>query len=91
MSVIFYNRNDTTRPLEGLEKIQLLYACRASMEQGGMPSAFHVHEHHLELQYIEDGEAVIRIDDRIYQVQAGDVVVYNAGSRHDDHGDVAVS
>ena len=45
MSVIFYNKNDTTRPLEGLEKIQLLYACQASMEQGGMPSAFHVHEH----------------------------------------------
>lgn len=84
MSVIFYNRNDTTRPLEGLEKMQLLYACRTSMEQGGMPSAFHVHENHLELQYIEEGEAVIRIGERIYNVQAGDVVVYNAGSRHDE-------
>lgn len=84
MAVIFYNRNDTTCPLEGLERMQLLYACEASMEQGGMPSAFHVHEHHLELQYIEEGEAVIRIGERIYEVQPGDVVVYNAGSRHDE-------
>ena len=84
MAVIFYNGNDTTQPVEGLERMQLLYSCEASMEQGGMPSAFHVHEGHLELQYIEEGEAVIRIGDRIYEVQPGDVVVYNAGSRHDE-------
>ncbi len=83
MAVVFYNKNDTARPLDGLVGMQLLYVCKASREQGGMPSAFHEHGH-LELQYITEGEAVIRIDDRIYEVQAGDVVVYNSGSRHDE-------
>lgn len=83
MAVVFYNRNDTSQPLAGLDSMQLLYVCKASREQGGMPSAFHEHGH-LELQYITEGEAVIRIDDRIYEVQPGDVVVYNSGSRHDE-------
>lgn len=84
MAVIYYNRNDTARPVEGLGNMQLLYACKASWEQGGMPSAFHVHEHHLELQYIAEGKAVIRIGEQVYEVRAGDVVVYNAGVRHDE-------
>lgn len=84
MAVIFYNRHDTRQGIAGLEGMQLLYVCKASREQGGMPSAFHRHEHLLELQLITEGEATIRIGDQTYEVKAGDLAVYDAGVRHDE-------
>lgn len=51
------------------------------------PTAVHCHEHNLELQYICGGRGSIRIGRRLYEVEQGDVLVYNQGKLHDESAD----
>lgn len=81
MAVVYYNeQNFSDNPLSE-QKLKLLYVCQAETI---IPTAMHAHENHLELQYISGGKAHIRIGGHSYQVQKGDVVVYNAGILHDE-------
>ena len=86
MTVVYYNKN-VFQPEFSEKELQLLYVCYADKEQTRMPAAFHSHEHHLELQYISKGGGNIRIGTRVYDVQAGDIVVYNSGMLHDECAD----
>lgn len=84
MAVVYYNsEKDSENPL-GEQKIKLLYVCKAETV---IPTAMHAHKNHLELQYISGGKAHLRIGGNSYNVQAGDVIVYNAGVLHDECAD----
>ena len=92
MAVIYYNHGKfENKNFSGGHMMKILYACRAENETAIVPTSFHAHEKNLELQYIFDGQASIRIGNRVYKVRRGNVVVYNAGVLHDecpdpDHG-----
>ena len=42
---------------------------------------YHAHEH-LELCYVQSGRGCYRINDKIYEVQEGDLIILNAGTGH---------
>ena len=84
MAVIYYNRGELGKKNLANLEIKILYACLAENETAIVPTSFHAHENNLELQYIFDGRASIRIGNHIYKVGKGDVVVYNAGVLHDE-------
>ena len=69
--------------------LRLVYIGYNDREETLMPSAFHRHEHNLELQLICRGRGHIRIGSRMYDVQRGDVLVYNQGVLHDESADPA--
>jgi AraC-like DNA-binding protein len=72
-------------PLElDMDEIYLSYVGYANREETNQPTAFHSHDHHLELQYISQGKGVISIEGRLYHVVAGDLMVYNKGAIHDE-------
>ncbi len=86
MTVIFYNKNKF-QP-EFLENdLHLLYVCHADQKQNELPSLFHAHDTHLELQYISQGGGSMRIGSHLYEVSAGDLLVYNSGVIHDECAD----
>ena len=87
MAVVYYNSEALNRSSLLCQEIQLLYVCRASSEDTIIPTAMHAHANHLELQYISGGKAHIRIGGHPYDVQKGDVIVYNAGVLHDEYAD----
>lgn len=87
MAVVYYNSEKSTDTPLSEQKIQLLYVCRADYEETIIPTAMHEHTNHLEIQYISGGKAHIRIGGHAYDVQKGDVVVYNAGVMHDECAD----
>ena len=84
MAVVYYNNEKATNTSLSDQKIQLLYVCRADYEETIIPTATHAHANHLEIQYISGGKAHIRIGGHAYNVQKGDVVIYNAGVLHDE-------
>ena len=84
MAVVYYNSEKATHTSFSEQKIELLYVCRADYEETIIPTAMHAHTNHLEIQYISGGKAHIRISGHSYNVQKGDVVIYNAGILHDE-------
>ena len=85
MAVVYYNHGASAdKSFPSGQAIKILYACRAENETAIVPTSFHAHEKNLELQYIFGGRASIRIDNHVYKVRRGDVVVYNAGVLHDE-------
>lgn len=87
MAVVYYNSEKATNMPISEQKIQLLYVCRADYAETIIPTAMHEHANHLEIQYISGGKAHIRIGGHAYDVQKGDVVIYNAGIMHDECAD----
>ena len=87
MAVVYYNSEKEMNPTVNEQKIQLLYVCRADYDETIIPTAMHAHSTHLEIQYISGGKAHIRIGGHAYDVQKGDVVIYNAGVMHDECAD----
>ncbi|MBR7025903.1 MAG: AraC family transcriptional regulator [Selenomonadaceae bacterium] len=87
MAVVYYNREEFPSSSLGEQKIKLLYVCQADSEKTIIPTAMHAHPNHLEIQYISDGKAHIRIGGHSYRVQKGDVIVYNAGVVHEECAD----
>ncbi len=86
MAVVYYNESDS-KILFGEQNIKILYVCKADNNQSIIPTAFHTHDNHLEFQYISDGSADIYIENRLHKVKKGDVIVYNAGTAHDERAD----
>lgn len=84
MAVVYYNNQNFSDNPVAEQKLKLLYVCQAETI---IPTAMHAHDNLLELQYISGGKALIRIDGHAYQVQRGDVVIYNAGVLHDECAD----
>lgn len=85
MPVIYYSKKAFQPGYE--REVRLLYVCQADEEQTSVPSVFHAHEEHLELLFVYRGKGVFRIDDQLYHVQAGDLLVYNPGILHDECAD----
>lgn len=89
MAVVYYNSETAMSSPFVEQKIQLLYVCRADYAETIIPTAMHAHNNHLEIQYISGGKAHLRIGGHAYDVQKGDVVIYNAGVMHDECADPA--
>lgn len=85
MAVVYYNQNPANDSVIE-QDLKLLYVCKAETI---IPTAMHAHDNHLELQYISGGKARIRVGGHVYEVQKGDVVVYNAGALHDECADLS--
>ena len=79
----FVKRNPTdifeknTRP-------SLLYVSHVRPNTNQHPRILHSHAHHLELLLICEGSSSFMIHNRRRDLQAGDMVIYNAGVVHDD-------
>ncbi len=43
---------------------------------------YHCHENHIEMNFILSGRGKYRIDDEIYQVEEGDLLIFNPGTYH---------
>lgn len=84
MAVVYYNRGELDKKNQA---IKILYVSRAENETAIVPTSFHAHENNLELQYIFGGRANIIIGNHVHEVCKGDVVVYNAGTLHDERPD----
>ena len=82
MAVVYYTDEEFRGNCGGSTK--LLYVCRADAEKTIIPTATHAHSNHLEIQFISDGKARMRIGGHAYRVQKGDVIIYNAGVMHEE-------
>ena len=51
------------------------------------PRILHAHQDHVEVLLICAGSANIRIEETVYEVHAGDLLVYNSGVVHDEISD----
>lgn len=64
----------------------LLYSGHLNKAQGWRDT---VHSHDfLEIIFILDGIGTVTVDERKFQVKRGDLVIYNAGTRHCEHNSV---
>ena len=90
MTILYYKavKEPPPPPTFG-DALRLIYVGYNDREETLMPSAFHWHEHNLELQLICKGRGHIRIGSRMYDVQRGDILVYNQGVLHDESADPA--
>lgn len=85
MTVIYYNKKVFEPDFE--KNIHLLYVCKADENQTKFPTALHLHEQNLELQYIYKGRGIFRIDNQLFHADAGDLLIYNQGILHDEWAD----
>lgn len=85
MTVVYYNKKLFQ---SGFEKnIRLLYVCKADRTQTKIPTALHSHEENLELLYVYAGKGVFRIENQLFHITAGDLLIYNQGVLHDEWSD----
>ena len=88
MTILYYKMAKKPLPPPAFgDALRLVYIGYNDRKETLMPSAFHWHEHNLELQLICKGRGHIRIGSRMYDVQRGDVLVYNQGVLHDESAD----
>lgn len=91
MGVIYYKQNkNILEPCIAWDNLQLVYVSFNDEQENMTPTAVHCHEHNLELQYICGGRGSIRIGRRLYEVEAGDILIYNQGKLHDESADSKV-
>ena len=67
--------------------LRLLYACKTEKMDSLLPRVMHVHNDRLEIMFIFQGEGVYTIGESRYSVGAGDVLIYNSGTIHDEVSD----
>ncbi len=88
MGVIYYKQNkNILEPRISWDNLQLVYVSFNDEKENMTPTAVHCHEHNLELQYICGGRGSIRIGRRLYEVEKGDILIYNQGKLHDESAD----
>lgn len=88
MSVVYYkNSKNILDPLIHWDDLQLLYVSYNNKNETLVPTAVHRHEENLEIQYICGGRGHIRVGRRLFEVQAGDIMIYNQGVLHDEAAD----
>lgn len=76
-----------TLPDDSFQALRLRYVGYNGRRECLMPSAFHVHKDNLEIQLICGGQGRICVGSRVYEARRGDVLVYNAGTLHDEYAD----
>lgn len=65
-------------------KPKLLFVCEAQGEINAIPRAMHSHSDRLEIMFIYKGCGNYIIDGEFYSVKEGDLLIFNAGSIHDE-------
>lgn len=48
------------------------------------PRSLHKHENHLEITFVYDGKGIYQVDDKIYEVKQGDIIICNKDILHDE-------
>lgn len=88
MAVVYYKNNkNILDPWICWDDLRLLYVSYNDKKESTVPTAVHSHEKNLEIQYICGGRGYIRVGRRLYEVKAGDIMVYNQGVLHDEAAD----
>ena len=88
MGVVYYKQNkNILEPHLSWDEMRLVYVSFNDRQETLTPTAVHFHEKNLELQYICGGRGNLRIGSRLYEVQEGDLLVYNQGELHDESAD----
>ncbi|MCH4218441.1 MAG: AraC family transcriptional regulator [Megasphaera sp.] len=84
--VMLYEKKELLPQLSA-KNIQLIYVGYNDNTETSLPSSFHCHDTHLEIQYVSKGRGIISIGSHLYHVGAGDFIVYNRGMLHDECAD----
>ena len=63
---------------------RLLYVSRRPPTQEAHPRLLHAHPDFVEVLLIDEGSARFLIGDNTYEVQSGDLLVFNSGVVHDE-------
>ena len=88
MGVVYYKQNkNILEPHLSWDEMRLVYVSFNDRQETLTPTAVHCHEKNLELQYICGGRGNLRSGSRLYEVQEGDLLVYNQGELHDESAD----
>lgn len=66
---------------------RLLYVSRRQFSDQAHPRLLHAHPDWTEVLLIEEGSAKFRIGDGTYDVQSGDLLIFNSGVVHDELSD----
>ena len=66
---------------------RLLYVSRRPPTQEAHPRLLHAHPEFVEVLLVDEGSARFLIGDSAYEVQAGDLLVFNSGVVHDELSD----
>lgn len=67
--------------------LKLLYACKTEKAHSVLPRVMHLHNDRLEIMLICEGEGLFTIGKSKYSVGAGDILIYNSGTIHDEVSD----
>jgi len=86
MTQYFINKNLNPIIESGLMP-KLLYICDVDNTHTRFPRTMHSHDDLLEIIFIKDGKGSNMIEDRHYQIQKGDILIYNNGVLHDEYSD----
>lgn len=67
--------------------LKLLYACKTEKAHSVLPRVMHLHHDRLEIMLICDGAGLFTIGEGKYLIGAGDILIYNSGTIHDEVSD----
>ncbi len=81
----YFNDEPLVPNFISLTRPQLRYIGKILPEVSAFPRLLHVHEDCLEISILYSGESVYTIGNQTFPVRAGDVLIYNAGTPHDEH------
>ncbi|NIF21321.1 helix-turn-helix transcriptional regulator [Candidatus Pantoea multigeneris] len=68
----------------GASTPELLFLCQAQGARAAIPRVMHRHTERLEMMFFAGGSGHYTIDGHRYAVQQGDLLIFNAGSWHDE-------
>lgn len=63
---------------------RLVYSCKTELHHADLPRVIHMHPDKLEVVFIISGEGIHKIAGKNYNTKKGDILIYNAGSLHDE-------
>ena len=65
---------------------RLEYICNVGADASTMPRSMHEHKNLVEILLVYDGAGIYIIDGERYTAKAGDLILYNSGTVHDEFG-----
>jgi AraC-like DNA-binding protein/mannose-6-phosphate isomerase-like protein (cupin superfamily) len=79
------NEHPSARGFENGHRPRLTFICKAEGIEAAIPRVMHKHDDRFELMFIRAGSGIYNIDGRGYQVQRGDLLLFNANVLHDEN------
>ncbi len=84
LNVQCFVKKDFPSLFDEVNNPKLLYVSKISADASAHPRIMHMHKDFVEVLLIVSGESDFLIHEKKYHIQAGDVLIYNAGIVHDE-------